>query len=337
MQASSMDTAAQGGWTGPAVRPARMPELDYVKGALVLIMVLYHWLNYFVPLDSFGYRYLRFLTPSFIFITGFLVGRVYYPRRQDARVPRRLLVRGGKLLALLVALNAAKWALASATTWGDVVWALLLGNAQEGATVSFAVLAPIAYLLVAAAGLLPLLRRWPVTLHAVAAAVLAANLALAWLGQGVANLELVGIGLLGASLGSIQSQAIELFGRRPGVALAAYAGYLAGITMWDAVYALQIVGVFLSVAALAEAGRRGKGALQAGIVELGKYSLLGYIGQIAVLQGLRRVLDPAGGWVAPAGIALVAGLGLTILGVWVVDRLRQRMTLADRVYGAVFS
>ena len=45
------------------------PALDFTKGALVLIMVLYHWLNYFYGPRGDVYRYLRFLTPSFIFIT----------------------------------------------------------------------------------------------------------------------------------------------------------------------------------------------------------------------------------------------------------------------------
>src|SRR5580704_5753793 len=62
----------------PGSRKAqRIPALDFTKGALVLIMVLYHWLNYFVGPQADIYRYLRFLTPSFIFITGFLVSGVY--------------------------------------------------------------------------------------------------------------------------------------------------------------------------------------------------------------------------------------------------------------------
>src|SRR4029077_598346 len=51
----------------------RIPALDFTRGTLVLIMVLYHWLNYFVTADGTIYKYLRFLTPSFIFITGFLI------------------------------------------------------------------------------------------------------------------------------------------------------------------------------------------------------------------------------------------------------------------------
>ena len=81
-------------------RSRRIPALDFTKGALVLIMVLYHWLNYFVTADGSVYKYLRFLTPSFIFITGLLISHVYRTKYQamSQRISRRLAVRGLKLL-----------------------------------------------------------------------------------------------------------------------------------------------------------------------------------------------------------------------------------------------
>src|SRR5262249_39457158 len=85
----------------------RIASFDFIKGPLVLVMVLYHWLNYFVGLQWSGYRYLRFLTPSFIFITGFLVSYIYLAKYSydDPRLRRRLVRRGGKLLLLFVLLN----------------------------------------------------------------------------------------------------------------------------------------------------------------------------------------------------------------------------------------
>src|SRR5690242_13803806 len=96
----------------PAAKPAkasRIPALDFTKGALVLIMVLYHWINYFIGPDL-DYRYLRFLTPSFIFITGFLVSNVYLSkyRVNDPYLPKRLLTRGLKLLAVFIGLNVLR-------------------------------------------------------------------------------------------------------------------------------------------------------------------------------------------------------------------------------------
>src|SRR5437879_11411849 len=85
----------------------RISALDFTKGMLVLLMVLYHWLNYFVASEGDFYRYLRFVTPSFIFITGFLISNVYLSKYQisDSRLPKRLTIRGLKILAVFVFLN----------------------------------------------------------------------------------------------------------------------------------------------------------------------------------------------------------------------------------------
>src|SRR5580698_1782355 len=103
----------------PSVKATRLPALDFTKGVLVLIMVLYHWINYFVGIDWPYYRYLRFLTPSFIFVTGFLIAKVYLSRvSQNAGVSKRLIVRAGKLLALFVVLNLGRSLLASLSLHG---------------------------------------------------------------------------------------------------------------------------------------------------------------------------------------------------------------------------
>src|SRR5215813_5460686 len=87
--------------------PQRISALDFTKGALVLIMVLYHWINYFIGPQWPYYFYLRFLTPSFIFITGFMISHVYLAKYEvtDLRLPRRLFIRGLKLMGIFLALN----------------------------------------------------------------------------------------------------------------------------------------------------------------------------------------------------------------------------------------
>ena len=55
----------------------RNQALDFTKGVLVLLMILYHWINYFVGISGPVYTYLRFIPPSFIFIAGFLIANVY--------------------------------------------------------------------------------------------------------------------------------------------------------------------------------------------------------------------------------------------------------------------
>src|SRR4051812_31970835 len=90
-----------------SAKAGRDEALDFTKGALVLLMVLYHWINYFISREGMVYRYIRFITPSFIFITGFLISQIYLAKNdgRDARLPKRLLVRGLKLLGIFTVLN----------------------------------------------------------------------------------------------------------------------------------------------------------------------------------------------------------------------------------------
>ena len=96
--------------TAGSSKSQRIPALDFTKGALVLIMVLYHWINYFIGNEWGYYQYLRFLTPSFIFITGFMISNVYLSKYAvaDSRLPKRLFTRGLKLLAIFVVLNLSR-------------------------------------------------------------------------------------------------------------------------------------------------------------------------------------------------------------------------------------
>jgi len=133
----------------------RNVALDFTKGALVLFMILYHWLNYFVtPIGQF-YNYLRFITPSFIFISGFLVTNVALAKYGDdnRRLGWRLLERGGKLLVLFTLLNIASGSLLSGGRSGEVGMARdvakFLQNANavyvtgNGKAASFQILVPI--------------------------------------------------------------------------------------------------------------------------------------------------------------------------------------------------
>ncbi len=145
----------------------RDAAIDFTKGMLVLFMVLYHWLNYFVGPQGHYYNYLRFLTPSFIFISGFMISRIHLSRYDNSgsRLSKRLTVRGFKLLALVFLLNAllsfapARFEVrltALATFLRNICWALIVANPTASAgqkSVAFSMLVPIAYLLILSAGL----------------------------------------------------------------------------------------------------------------------------------------------------------------------------------------
>jgi hypothetical protein len=119
----------------------------------------------------------------------------------------------------------------------------------------------------------------------------------------------------------------------------AYVGYLIAITIWNVVYPLQVVGVCLSlmVIYLLADPKNPPGRLRNRVVLLGKYSLFGYVAQIAILQALHRSLWRGSPSLGVMAASFVAAFALTVLAVEATDWLRARATAVDRVYKAVFA
>jgi hypothetical protein len=330
----------------------RIDALDFTKGALVLIMVLYHWLNYF--LGTSDNRYLRFLTPSFIFIAGFLISNVYLSRYgiTDPQLPKRLMQRGLKILGVFVFLNLAR-TLLFAETYRDqmlsehssiksLVDIYIIGSnlgGGQGKAIAFFILVPIAYLLLLSALLLLVGRVYRHIFRVVCALFFLSILVLQLAGYQSANLELLTIGLLGIVVGYIPLEKLNTFVRHPYLLAVAYAGYLGAITYWNVIYPLQVVGVCLSLTVLYLLGDRGgqPGKLRNVVILLGKYSLFGYIAQIAILQFLRRGLGHMNSETIVLGMSFLLAVVLTIASVEVVDRLRSKSTTMNRLYKAVFA
>ncbi|HEY1805441.1 MAG TPA: OpgC domain-containing protein [Terracidiphilus sp.] len=331
----------------------RIPALDFTKGALVLIMVVYHWINYFIDPEWKYLFYLRFLTPSFIFISGFMISHVYLSKYSaaDARLSRRLITRGLKLFAIFVVLNLARDVIAPSSGAGKaalgmvsakiLVMFFIFGNlpAEGPKLVSFSILVPISYLLVASGALMPLYRSYRYVFHIACFGLLLASLIFGYAGARNFNLEFVAIGMLGVLVGFAPIEAIESVRRHPYVLTLAYLSYLIAITIWNVPFLLLIVAVFLNLCILYLVGASGNSASAARneVILLGKYSLLGYIAQVAILQllskGFQHINLGATRWLGSFAAAVI----LTILTVEAVDRVRARSNSADRLYRAVFA
>jgi acyltransferase-like protein len=329
----------------------RNPALDFTKGALVLIMVLYHWINYFYgPSDN---RYLRFLTPSFIFITGFLISNIYFSKYgvSAPQLPKRLLQRGLKILAVFALLNVTRILLLQRgftvaglpAPWSNsnLIDAYLAGNGAGGGqtkTVAFFVLVPIAYLLMLSALLVVAARFYRYTFHVVCLFCLLGVFVLDFMGI-YTYLDLLTIGLIGVLVGYSPMDRVNAFVRRPYLVAVAYFVYLLAITMWDVIYPLQIIGVFLSLAVIYLVGLRNgePGKIRSCVILLGRYSLVGYIAQIAILQSLRSGLGHIGSHEVFLGLSFFLAFALTIASVEVLDRMRTQSTAVDRLYKAVFA
>lgn len=97
-------SATHANGSAPAVRDL---TLDLVKGALVVVMVVYHAMNIFSTAGPDEYAYVRFVSGSFILMSGYIVARFHEARfKADRRsTSRRLVVRGLKLLMLFTLLS----------------------------------------------------------------------------------------------------------------------------------------------------------------------------------------------------------------------------------------
>jgi len=335
-----------------ANKAERIPALDFTKGALVLIMVLYHWVNYFYgPQDN---RYLRFLTPSFIFITGFLISNVYISKYgiSGPQLPQRLVQRGLKVLGVFILLNVTRNLLilgrsqeeassgySSIRTLIDVY---LIGSGVGGGqakAVAFFILVPISYLLILSALLLVVSRFYRHAFHVACLFFLLCIVVSHSQGFEIPNLELLTIGLLGVIAGFLPIKKVNAMVQHPYLLAGAYLVYLGAISLWNVVYPLQIVGVYLSLMIIYRLGQGGDepGRVRRSIILLGKYSLVGYICQIAILQSLRLGLNHIASEVVVLGLSFILAFALTIITVEVVDRTRAESTIMDRLYKAVFA
>lgn len=332
----------------------RIPALDFTKGALVLLMVLYHWINYFIGQEvTYYYKYLRFLTPSFIFIAGFMISNVYLSKyaAADPRLAKRLLTRGLKLFAIFLALNLARLLVVPFLGTDAVAQNLLeprnlfivfvSGNLPVSGSklVSFSILVPISYLLMLSGALMIPHRRFRYTFHAVCGALLLGIVILGFNGARSYDLEFVTIGMMGVLAGFAPIESINRIVRHPIRLALAYAAYVAAITVWDVYFRLLAVGTALSLLIIYWIGTKGResGKITGETILLGKYSLWGYISQIGILQilaaGFHRLNLGIGGMV----LSFVAAFALTIASVEIVDRARTRIASVDRMYRWVFA
>jgi len=336
-----------------APQTTRIPALDFTKGALVLLMVLYHWINYFIGPQWEYYFYLRFLTPSFIFITGFLVSNVYLAKytATDPRLAKRLFTRGFKLLLIFLSLNILRLFIApvlgsaalvrTSFSASDYFSVFVSGNLPVVGSklASFSILVPISYLLMFSGILMVPYRKYKYTFHFVCAFLILCVLVLGLNGERSYNLEFLTIGMLGVVTGFLPTTTINSVIRHPFMLVAAYVCYDIAITIWNVPFPLLVVGVFLSVMAIYVIGNLGSksGIVKSQVILLGKYSLFGYIVQIAILQLLRagfRLVD-YGVWVLVT--SLIAAFILTLVSVQLVDRARARNARVDTLYRAVFA
>jgi peptidoglycan/LPS O-acetylase OafA/YrhL len=331
----------------------RIPALDFTKGALVLIMVLYHWINYFIGPQWAYYEYLHFLTPSFIFITGFMISNIYLSKYgvTDPRLSKRLFSRGLKLIAIFLILNIARTFVVPLLGTGvliqnpldakNIFTVFVSGNlpAAGAKLVAFSILVPISYLLMFSGLLMLPYRLYKYTFHLVCVFLLVSIVILGVTGAHSYNLEFVTIGMLGVLAGFIPIYAINDFVRHTYWLAFGYLCYTAAIITWNIPFPLLVVGVLLNLMVIYLVGDSGSesGTMRREVILLGKYSLFGYICQIAILQILSASFHHIHLGFAVLVISFIAAFTLTVVSTEVVDRARAKAASVDSLYKAVFA
>ena len=330
---------------------ARDDAFDAVKGALVLLMVAYHVMSIASTGGVEAFRYIRFISGSFIFVSGFVMTRFMAAAfsRDPGRVSRRLVGRGLKVLMIFTLLNLAIQVsgfgnLSKARLGFDGWWAnaATIYLAGDGRLSSFMILLPIAYLLIAS----------PLVLQATRAGRARAALALLTVALTASALPAIAgrwpvvdfllVGLAGLALGT-PSISGRLLARTPVNAPITLAGLAAAV--WAAGLVSDplfwyVVGVAVVLRFLHDLARLlpPYGLISRYAVLLGQYALLAYIGQIVIIQLLYRA---AGGQRLDLGagvLSMGAAAGALLVGLCLaVQRLRERSSRADRTYRLIFS
>lgn len=313
-----------------------------------MCMVLYHSLNYLRYNRGGGLLlYLRFLPPSFIFISGFLITHIYLAkyRADDPRLHQRLFTRGAKLLAVFTVLNILVNFFVSRNFNGmrfgfsgfisHLPEIYFTGAGRKGI---FLVLAPIAYLLMFS-GMLLRLQSWRFWLPVLFLAAAIGDFLLDYWDYDAPNLGFIAFGLMGMSFGLSQPRQIDGLARHWIILSALCAGYVAFLTWWGDDTWLEYIGVVVMIAFIYSLGRlcTDKSLPSQILILLGSYSLLSYIVQILILQISIRIFRFAH-WhqkVALTGFIL-ASVGMTGF-IKLADWSRKKHPMIDHAYRAIFA
>lgn len=332
---------------------ARVEAGDFVKGLLVVGMLLYH-AAYVLLQDVDPIEIQRRVTPfvflsgAWVFISGLIIA-IYYRNRFRERpgaISRRLVIRGAKLILVFLVLNIAMQAtgIAGFETWDrrELIQVLTYGDARRA---SFEILLGIGYVLMLSPVLLWMRGAGPwVALLAIVAASVAS--AAGFRIPGNLWSVLCGFG------GIVAGQAVSAFGlaarlgdpglRRRLTATAfgvALAYFLVGL-MTDfsknllILYLSGIAGI-LGALFLAHAWIRRLSWLDRALQLLGRYPLVGYIGQMGLLKAQAALMAH---WEFrlpfPAGVLLA--LVVLWLAILTLDQAVRHSQRVARIYSAVF-
>lgn len=320
-------------------------HLDFVKGFLVITMVIYHTMNYFSTANPEEYGYIRFVTGSFIFISGYMVSTFYEKkyRKDKIRICKRLIGRGLKLLIIFTTLNlfvsltgveGYKKVQFSAQQYFDNLGAIYIwGNSRLAI---FQILVPISYLLIISPVYFILygIRKPLIT------AILFLVFSFSFLGLESYILYVGIIGLVGLSVGMLVN--IErLYGIKNRLIILfclficfTIMGYLDRNVLTYSIGILVVLKLIYDFAKTLSVRKQ----INQIVILFGQYSLVCYIMQIIFLHGLFRLLSNGRWGLGYETISIFVVTNIFLLGLCISLRwCRGRYKLIDQLYKVMFS
>lgn len=320
--------------------------LDFAKGALVVFMVIYHAMSILSTAGPEDFQHIRFVSGSFIFLSGYVVARFHFDRfLADRRgTTSWLLQRGCKLVLLFTALNLlipltgignpGKSQPGILQYAGNFAGIYVLGDSRYA---SFQILLPIAYLLM----LSPVFLRLVGRSKAGGLTALATTFACTLVPIESPHWELTVLGAIGLSAGMLESISHQPFptasGRLASVALVVCIGLMGALSRYPASYAIGVAAVTKLLYDLGKIAHLPRHLVLA-LVVLGRYSLPGYLAQIAILRILFIALTKERLALGLELATLIAATSALLFGMCVLlDLLRDRYRLVHKSYKLFFS
>jgi len=159
------------------------------------------------------------------------------------------------------------------------------------------------------------------------------------IGEPSGQVYCLGSGVLGLCIGTFPLRNIERLLEFPIVLAAAYCIYLILVTIWDVGFVLQTVGSLLTLLVFYWLGKRTENdtKIYRLVVTLGRYSLFAYIAQIALLQTIRAGIRHGNLGAGSLVVSFAASFISSIFAVVVIDFIRSKDRLTDKIYRYVFA
>jgi peptidoglycan/LPS O-acetylase OafA/YrhL len=324
----------------------RDKSIDFIKGILVLSMVIYHILNYFIS-DSVFFKYLRFIAPGFILISGFMITNILY-LKYNANYKLftvKLTGKGIKLIVLFTCLNLFIFSIYHSHYQGQepgfaFFFKKLLSiffNDNENIA-RFEIIQQIGYLYLLAPLILWIGKPFKHFLNFLSIILILAVQIYSIYFQHLVPIWGLTYGFLGMALGFIPLRKMNIPFLYKLFLTNIFAIYLIVITLLSQPFLLQAFGTVLTLLIFYFVGISSicKGRVVDWINLLGRYSLVSYIIQIAILQVISRMDILHGGVIKPFIAAFPITLFIMFAFVKILEFSIGRSLIIKRLYRVVF-